>query len=188
MFCMLFQSYFSIYYLHMLTRSMHAHLTLYFTHSLGRFITTLHLHVQIGCFILLIRCSMRPDMLRGVLSSLYSIIGIPTFYSCRSLWFPRMDFCSIPSFPCYHCARYLYVILQWYRFILVNYIACSCYFRLSVYTWDIFLAYIRRDSRYDSVFMYFGKRGVTVNINVFIRKDKLNLYQNWLWCMQVYVV
>jgi len=36
--------------------------------------------------------------------------------------------------------------------------------------WGIFLAYIRRDSRRDSVFTYFGKRGVTRNTYKFPRE------------------
>ena len=39
---------FSVYSLiHMITRYMHMHLPFYFTHSLGRFLTILDLHVQI---------------------------------------------------------------------------------------------------------------------------------------------
>ena len=39
---------------------------------------------------------------------------------------------------------YLHFILQYYHVILVDFIACSGYFRLCMYTWDIFLAYIYR--------------------------------------------
>ena len=44
----------------------------------------------------------------------------------------------------YHCVKYLYIILQWYWFIVVDFITYLGYFRLSVYAWGIFLAYIRR--------------------------------------------
>ena len=44
----------------------------------------------------------------------------------------------------YHCVRYLHVILQWYWFIVVDFITCSGYFRLNVCARDIFLAYIHR--------------------------------------------
>ena len=37
----------------MLTRYMHVYLPFYFTHSLGRFLTTIDLRVQIECFLLL---------------------------------------------------------------------------------------------------------------------------------------
>ena len=41
-----------------------------------------------------------------------------------------------------------------------NYIACSGYFTLSVYMYGILLAIYVADSRHDSIFSYFGKRGV----------------------------
>ena len=42
-----------------------------------------------------------------------------------------------------------------------DYIACSDYFRLSVYAWGIFSRIYVADSRHDYTFMYFGKRGMT---------------------------
>ena len=77
--------------------------------------------------------------------SLFFIIGIPSL-----LFMLLLDSIYIASschfflFICYHCVRYLYVILQWYWFFIVDFIACSRYFRLSVYAWDIFLVYMRR--------------------------------------------
>ena len=41
-----------------------------------------------------------------------------------------------------------------------DYIVCSGYFRLSVYMWGILLRIYVADSRRNSVFAYFGKRGV----------------------------
>jgi len=83
-------------------------------------------------------------------------------YSCYFLILPLSHSAAIffPLFICYHCVRlYMYYCSDfdlWFRFI-----ACSGYFRLSVYIWGIFLAYIRPDSRRDSVPTYFGKQGVT---------------------------
>jgi len=90
MLCLLFQSYFSIYYLHMLTRFMHMHLPLYFTHSLGPFLMTLDLHVQIlDVLFYLIRCSMRLQILRGARIFLY-----PFWYSCL----PSYSYCFCSFF------------------------------------------------------------------------------------------
>ena len=44
---------------------------------------------------------------------------------------------------------------------------------LSVYIWGIFLAYTLADSRRDSVFMYFGKRGVTALDTTFLEAEWL---------------
>jgi len=46
--------------------------------------------------------------------------------------------CFIPLFIYYHVWLFIYYIYH------SDYIACTCYFTLSVYTWDILLAYIRR--------------------------------------------
>ena len=62
---------------------------------------------------------------------------------------------------CYHYTRYLYVILQWYWFIILDFIACSGYFRLCMYAWGIFSHIYVTDSRRHSIFAYFEKRGVT---------------------------
>ena len=42
-------------------------------------------HPNIGCFILLFRCSIRLHMLRGTRVSLFLIIGISALYSCYLL-------------------------------------------------------------------------------------------------------
>ena len=80
--------------------------------------------------------------------SLFLIIGILTLLF---MLFPNSIFiASSCHFLFYssdiivYCVRYLYVILQWYWYIIVDFITCSGYFRLSVYAWGIFLAYIRR--------------------------------------------
>ena len=52
----------------------------YFTHSLSRCLMTLNLHVQIRCFILLFKCSMRPYMLRAGVS----LLGRPFSVLCYS--------------------------------------------------------------------------------------------------------
>ena len=61
------------------------HLFFYFTYSFGHFLTTLDLHVQIECFFLSFRYSMRLYMLRGAEVSLFLIINISTLLF---IWFP----------------------------------------------------------------------------------------------------
>ena len=57
---------------HMLTHYKHMHFPFYFTHSLGLFLMTLNLHVQIlNVFVLWTRYSMRLDMLRGSVVSFF---------------------------------------------------------------------------------------------------------------------
>ena len=46
-----------------------------------------------------------------------------------------------------------------------DYITCSSYFRLSVYTWGILLAYIRRRLLSRLRFLVFGKQGVTIIVD-----------------------
>jgi len=46
----------------------------YFTHSLGRFLTTLYLHVQIGCFYFFDQVLMSSSASRGLGVSFYSIL------------------------------------------------------------------------------------------------------------------
>ena len=58
---------------------------------------------------------------------------------------------------------HLYVILQCYHVILIDFfIPCSGYFHLSVYTWGIFLAYIRRRLSSRLHFHVFWEAGVTM--------------------------
>jgi len=80
--------------------------------------------LYIGYFILLIRCSLRSYALRGAgVFSLPILVFFLSFYSC---FYSCIDFiyqthCLILFlyFICYHCVKYLYVILQWYWFIVV---------------------------------------------------------------------
>jgi len=78
--------------------------------------------------------------------SLFFTIGILTLLF---MLFPN-SICIIsschffPLFIYYHCVRYLYVILQWYWFIVVDFIVCLGYFKLSICAWGIFLVNIRR--------------------------------------------
>ena len=137
---------------------MPVHLPLYFTLSLGRFLTTLDLHVQIICFLLLFRCSMGPCCKELEFLSTYS--GILTFfYSVVFLISNIVDsllilFLYSSVIMCGH----LYVILQCYH---SDYITCSGNFRLSVYTWGIHLTYIRRQLSSRFRFHVFGKRSMT---------------------------
>jgi len=134
------------------------------THSPGRFLTTLDLHVQIlDALFLLCRCSMRPYILRGAdLSpfwlwySCISLFLLLFFNSCISHLASILFFISFKIM----CSLYMYYCsdgwLLWFRFI-----TCSGYFRLSAYTWGIFFAYCVADSCRVSAPAYFGKRGVT---------------------------
>ena len=78
----------------------------------------------------------------------FSIFDYWYSYFLLSLSFPWIPYigvniCSISLFICYHVWTYICVIAV----ILIYHsdrIACSGYFRLSVYTWVIILAYIRR--------------------------------------------
>jgi len=83
-------------------------------------------------------------VLRGAGVSLFLIIGSLTllFMLFPDSIYIMSSYHFFPLFICYHCVRYLYVILQWYWFIVVDFITCSDFFRLSVYTWSILLAYI----------------------------------------------
>ena len=56
----------------------------------------------------------------------------------------------------------IYVILQWHWFIVVDFITCSGYFRLSVCAWGIFLAYIRHQLSSRLRFHVFWEAGVTI--------------------------
>jgi len=70
MFCM-FLSYSSIYFHHMLTHYMHVHLPFYYTLTWLLSDDPRFAHPDIGCFILLFRCSMKLYMLQGAVVSLY---------------------------------------------------------------------------------------------------------------------
>jgi len=99
---------------------------------------------DIGCFMLLIRCSLRSYMFQRAGVSTYSGI-IAFFYSCYYSLIPVYQTSLLFHFL-FHlrsCVDIICIITM--MLILHNdYIACSSYFRLSVYTWGILLAYIRR--------------------------------------------
>ena len=146
----------------MRTHYTYMHLPFYFTHSYVRFSDDPEFaRSDIGCFILLIRYSMRPDMLRGAGVSLYPFwYSILPFYSCRFCSF--FDSISLPVVIPFLIHILLCVdTYMWYWFIIVDFIACSYYFKLSVYTWSFFLRIYVTDSRRNSVFTYFEKWGVT---------------------------
>jgi len=77
----------------------------YFIHSLGRFLTSLDLHVQI--LNVLFYCSSVRWNRTCCEESEFSYLVVPSryivtlFYSCCSFWFHILDFCSILSFICY---------------------------------------------------------------------------------------
>ena len=123
----------------MLTRYMCVHLLLYFTHSLGRFLMTLNLHVQIGYFLLLIRYLER--ITRVTRSLEFSLFDYWYSYFVLFLSFPLIPYIWLNA--CFIPHSSICVIAV----ILIQHsdcIACSGYFRFSVYTWGILLAYIRR--------------------------------------------
>ena len=143
-------------------------LSLFLTHSLGCFLTTLDLHVQIlnvSCYWSGVRwdwtCCEKLEFLysfwyyylpfssswfRSFPDSLY--IAISRYSFSVFIWYHVWtSICNIPVILIYHSRLF--------------YIACSDYFRLSVYTWGILLAYIHRRLSSRLLFMYFGKRGVT---------------------------
>jgi len=144
MFYMLFLSCSSIYYHHMLT---HVICTCTFpfilTHLLGRFLTNLNLHIQIGCLISLSGVELVRFTRIG--ASFYSIlVFLLLFYSCYSWFFlyrTQLPFHFL--FIWYHVwTSICSIAVIW--FIVIDFIACSDYFRFSVYTWGILLTYIRR--------------------------------------------
>ena len=101
----------------------------------GRVLTTLGLHVQLldGCSNA--QGSTRLFVLRGTGRSFFRF------------WYPHLFYISaifLSLFICYHCVV-LYVLLQWSLIIIVLiYSLFRLQFRLSIYTWGIFLAYMRR--------------------------------------------
>ena len=74
----------------------------FLTHWLGRFLTNLDLHVQIECFISLIRCSMRPYMLRGAGVSL-----LDHQYSCSLSFLLFLDSLYI-IISCHSISLFIY--------------------------------------------------------------------------------
>ena len=104
---------------------------------------------DIGRLFLMCRCSMRRYALRGAW-----VLSLWFWYTCILFLLSFFDSCISPltsiqlSFSsCYSllsCAV-LYVLLQWS--LIIKVLIHSLFrlqFRLSVYTWGIFLAYMRR--------------------------------------------
>ena len=99
--------------------------SLFLTHLLGPFLTILHLHVQIGCFISLIRRSW--DRTLGVWSFFLLITSILisfTFLLFSNSLCIRSSYHSFLVFIVIMCGH-LYVLLQWLRFIVVDF--CSLF-------------------------------------------------------------
>jgi len=133
---------FSLYYYHMFTFICMCIFPVY-SHTFTGSSDSLNLHIQICGYLLLIRyleritCVTRswsPSLLDYRYSCSF-IHVISWFYLCR------VSCNFFPLFICYHCLDIYIVILQWYWFIVVDFIACSGFFRLSVYTWGILLVY-----------------------------------------------
>jgi len=145
----------------MYTLLLYVHLFLYFTHSLSRFLMTLHLHVQIWCFISLIKCwwarTLREDPEFLPIQFWYSYVSFIHFISWFSLYRIQLLFHFLAI--CYHvwisiCS--IAVIMIYYSIFLylvqVN-LGLACI--RGVFSSRIYVA----DSRRVSVFTYFGKRG-----------------------------
>ena len=128
----------------MLTCYIHVHLPLYF-YTFTRSSDSLNL--QICGYLLLIRYLERITyILRNLKFSLFDYrYSCLTFIYVESLFSIYITFAYhfIPLFICYHEWMFIFTVavLSYYH---SNYIVCSVYFRLSVYTWRVFLAYIRR--------------------------------------------
>jgi len=122
--------------------------TFLFTHTLIRsLLTTLDSHVQILNTFLYCSDFCVINASRGAGVSLFLILVFLSFLIPAIIFF---DSCisPLPSIPFLisskikrsHCMYYCSARwLLWFRFI-----ACSGYFRLSAYTWGIFLAYMSR--------------------------------------------
>ena len=113
----------------------------------GRVLTTLDLHVQIldVCSIVqvfdeTVRLARNWTLFLLILvftSLLYSCYFLILSLSHSAVIFPSViHLLSLFRLYMYYCSDHW---LLWFRFI-----ACSGWFRLSVYAWGIFLAYIRR--------------------------------------------
>ena len=163
MFYMLFQSYSSIYFHNMLTCYMHVHLFL-----------ILHRHWEFWrlrfAYLDLLMLSCWSGIWRGshtLQGAGVLLLDRPfSIFFCFSLvlLFPYSAHwthaCSISLFICYHVWTSICTIAV----ILIHhsdYISCSDYFKLSVYTWVFSLRIYVTDSHSDYVFSYLEKRGMT---------------------------
>ena len=107
---------------------------------------SLNLHIRSMYVILLIRYLERITHLTRCLK--FSLRDYRYSYFLLFLSFPlipyiRLNACSIPLFICYH----MWTFICTAAVILIHhsdYIACSGYFRFSVYMWGILLAFIHR--------------------------------------------
>ena len=123
-------------------------------------------------------------VLRGTQSSLCSIIRFGYYF--LSSRFINVD--SLYRLDSVYSMNYSYNSDIMCRNLYVHYIACSGHFRLSVYTWDIFLAYIRRQLSPRLRSTYFGKRSVTPGRRrwtIFFLEESLGLgfwiLFEWYW-------
>ena len=160
MFWMSFQSYFILYYHHMPTHIICTYTFLFILrHSLGVLAPWIcrsrSLHV-----ILLIRYLERiTDISRSLEFSL-SIIGILTFFILLFPWFQTYwTHCLFHSFIHLRSCVDIICIIVVMLILHSEYIACSDYFRLSVHTWGILLAYIHRRLSLRLYFYVFWEAG-----------------------------
>jgi len=149
--CYLLIFIFSVYYIIVCFGYAHAPSLILHTH--WEFSDSLHLHIKVyDCYIWLIMYlerSLRITRARvlfawtfnlSIFSCLLSFLLIFLWFSItRTLYLFYWFICKIIL----SCVEY--VTLQWFLMpsLLID-IACSGHFRFNVYTWGIFLAYIRR--------------------------------------------
>ena len=118
----------------------------FYSYKFTRSSDSLNLHIQICSYLLLIRYLERiTSMLRNLKFFLFDYLySYLTFIPVDFLFSTYITFsCHFILYQRVSCVH-LYVVLQWYRSYLVIIKLVHGYFRLSVYTWGIFLAYIRR--------------------------------------------
>ena len=130
----------------MYTLFMHVHPSFY-SYTFTRSSDFLNLHIQICGYLKLIRYLERiTGILRNLKFSLFDYrYSCLTFIYVESLFsiYITFGYHFITLFICYHEWMFIFTVavLSYYH---SDYIVCSGYFRLSVYTWGIFLACIRR--------------------------------------------
>ena len=138
--------------------------SLFLTHSLGHFLTTRDLHVQIGCFISLIRCWWARTLREEPEVTLCSIIGFHAFFYsvvsfslCICLSYHPIPFiCSLLS--CVHIYMCIAVIMIYHsRFLYLVQVTLDLACIREVFSSRICVTDLRRISAP----AYFGKRGVT---------------------------
>ena len=119
-----------------------------YSYTFTRISDSLDLHIKICGYLLLIRYWERiTGVLRSqgslLLDHLFSVFSVSFLFYCFHDSMHWTLACSLPLFICYH----VWIFICGIAVMLIyhnDYITCSGYFRLNVYAWGIFLAYISR--------------------------------------------